>query len=135
MKNVLIFLALSALTGPIWARVILHADFESDPLGAYSLVRCKLGFPGVTWDNGLTGESRVSVVTGGDSAGTGHALRVFYPAYSLGPTGTGGALPSGAQWPSIFGGTADTLYTRFGLFFPKSFDWVKLYICWITIWL
>ncbi len=107
------------------AREFLHADFEVDSLGPYTLVRCKADFPGVTWDNGLSGQSRVSVVTGGDTAGSGHALRVLYPARSLGPTGTGGALPSGAQWASIFGGNADTLYARYRVFFPKGFDWVK----------
>ena len=114
-----------ALVLPAAGREILHADFEADPPGPYSRATCAKSFPGVTWDNGLTGQSRVSVVAGGDTAGGGHALRVFYPAKSLGPSGTGGALPSGAQWPSVFGGVADTLYSSYRVFFPTGFDWVK----------
>lgn len=104
---------------------VLRADFENDPTGPYSRAMCQLAFPGVTWDNGLTGESRVSVVAGGDTAGGGKAIRVLYPLNSLGPGGTGGNPAGGAQWKSMFGGEADTLYARYRLFFPVGFGWTR----------
>lgn len=107
------------------AAELLRADFESDPVGPYTIQMCKGAFPGVTWDDGLTGESRVRVVAGGDTAGDGRALRVFYPANSLGPSGTNGNPAGGAQWKSVFGGDADTLYARYRVFFPDGFGWTK----------
>lgn len=104
---------------------VLRADFEGDPTGPYSRATCQKAFPGVTWDDGLTGESRVAVVAGGDTAGGGKAIRVVYPMNSLGPGGTGGNPAGGAQWKSVFGGDADTLYARYRLFFPVGFGWTK----------
>lgn len=111
--------------GTCRAGEILRADFESDSTGPYSRAMCQKAFPGVTWDNGLTGESRVAVVAGGDTAGSGKAIRVFYPNGSLGPGGTDGNPAGGAQWKSVFGGDADTLYARYRLFFPTGFGWTK----------
>lgn len=104
---------------------VLQATFDGDALGDYSFSACKAAFPGVTWNNGLSPDSRVRVVEGGDTAWSGRSLRVFYPATCLGPTGTGGALACGAQWRSHFGGTRDTLMLRYRVFFPKGFEWVK----------
>jgi hypothetical protein len=102
---------------------VLQADFASDSVGPYSRAECQRSFPGVTWDNGLTGQSRASIAAGGDTAGSGHSLRIFYPAGSLGPTGTDSAPASGAQWKAYFGGTSDTMYARYRVFFPDSFEW------------
>jgi len=104
---------------------VLQANFDVATVGDYSFDACKAAFPGVTWNNGLSPDSRVKVVEGGDTAWSGRALRVFYPATCLGPTGTGGALACGAQWRSNFGGTHDTLMLRYRVFFPKGFEWVK----------
>jgi hypothetical protein len=104
---------------------VLRANFDAVPVGDYSFAACQAAFPGVTWNNGLSPDSRVRVVEGGDTAWSGRALRVFYPATCLGPSGTGGALACGAQWRSNIGGTRDTLMLRYRVFFPKGFEWVK----------
>lgn len=114
-----------AAAGTCFGADFLRADFEADPIGPYTRAQCKISFPGVTWDNGLTGESRVSVVAGGDTAGGGRAIRVSYPFQSLGPGGTNGNPAGGAQWKSAFGGDADTLYARYRFYVPDGFDWVK----------
>ena len=107
------------------ARDLVRADFEADPAGPYTLARCKAAFPGVTWDDGLTDGSRVQVVQGGDTAGGGKAIRVVYPANSLGPSGTNGNPAGGAQWKASFGGRADTLFARYRILVPDGFGWVK----------
>lgn len=104
---------------------LLRADFEAEAPGPYTRERCRASFPGVTWDNGLTGESRVAVVAGGDTAGGGRSIRVAYPMNSLGPGGTNGNPAGGAQWKAVFGGTADTLFARYRFLVPDGFDWVK----------
>ena len=119
-KYVILFAAAACL-----GKDPLRADFEADAPGPYTRAQCLTSFPGVTWDNGLTGESRVSVVVGGDTANGGHAIRVTYPVNSLGPTGTNGNPASGAQWRSYFGGRADTLFARYRFYIPDGFDWVK----------
>jgi len=122
VKTILVIGVFAAAAHP---KDLLRADFEADPAGPYTLAQCKAAFPGVTWDDGLTGESRVSVATGGDTANGGRALRVSYPKNSLGPGGTGGNPASGAQWKSIFGGKADTMFARYRFLVPDGFDWVK----------
>ena len=104
----------------------LHASFDRDPVGPYDYDSCKAEFPGVTWNNGLSpASSRVQVVQGGDTAWSGHSLRVDYPAGCLGPTGTGGAPSCGAQWNSLLPSVRDTLMLRYHVFFPDGFEWVK----------
>jgi hypothetical protein len=104
----------------------LHVSFDQDPSGSYSYDSCKSEFPGVTWNNGLSPDSdRVQVVQGGDTAWSGRSLRVDYPAGCLGPTGTGGAPPCGAQWRSMLPSTRDTLMSRYYVYFPDGFEWVK----------
>ncbi len=100
-------------------REILRADFESDTLGAYTLAQCKAKFPGILFSSGLGSANRVSVVAAGDTAGSGHALRVLYPANVF------GATSSGAEWVSSLSGNGDVVYLRYRLFFPDSFDWTK----------
>jgi hypothetical protein len=112
--------------GMSWSGPFLHVTFDQDPIGLYSYDSCKSEFPGVTWNNGLSADSgRVRVIQGGDTAWAGRALRVSYPAGCLGPTGTGGAPACGAQWRSVLPVARDTLMSRYHVYFPNGFQWVK----------
>jgi len=122
----LLGLVVGTLAGAPLGAQYLQASFDGDPTGFYSYDSCRAEFPGVTWNNGLSPDSdRVQVVQGGDTAWSGHSLRVDYPALCLGPTGTGGAASCGAQWRSILPSTRDTLMLRYHVFFPDGFEWVK----------
>jgi len=119
-------LMVGALAGISSGAQYLHVTFDKDPVGPYSYDSCRAEFPGVTWNNGLSPDGdRVQVVQGGDTAWSGHSLRVDYPARCLGPTGTGGAASCGAQWRSELPSVRDTLMLRYQVFFPNGFEWVK----------
>jgi len=126
MRTPFLFSLISLLATSGIAADVLSVGFDRDPLGDYSFATCKAAFPGITWQNGLTPDSiRVKVVEGGDTAWSGRSLRVFYPAGCLGPSGTGGAAPCGAQWRAPLSTMRDTLMSRYRVFFPQGFQWTK----------
>lgn len=110
-----ILLALLA-TAALHAESILQVDFEADAVGGYTQALVQKEWPGVTWSNGLA-DGRATIVSG-DSA-TGKAVRIAYPARSVGPS------QGGAQWKTFLAGSHDTVTMGYRVRFGTDFDFVK----------
>jgi hypothetical protein len=94
---------------------LLHVDFESDPLGAYTPARLAADFgPGNDWSQGLT-EGRARIV----ATDRGQSLRVLYPGGSVGPS------QGGAQFLVKLPGDHDELYCSYRVRFAPGFDFVR----------
>lgn len=94
---------------------IYQNDFNESPLGTYTPSQWAQEW-NASWENGVT-EGRCEIVPELGSI-DGRALRVHYPADSVGPS-TGGA-----QWKHELP-ASDVLYVRYRVRFSPGFDFVK----------
>jgi hypothetical protein len=90
---------------------LLFVDFESSPVGSYADAAVVADFGNLPWaDDGFT-----EIV----QDARGRALRVHYPAGSVGTT------DGGAVWRAALGGVHDDVTVSFKLRFGPGFDFVR----------
>jgi hypothetical protein len=90
---------------------LLFVDFESSPVGSYANSAIVADFGDLPWaDDGFT-----EIV----EDARGRALRVHYPAGSVGTTG------GGAVWRAALGGVYDDVSVTFKLRFGPGFDFAR----------
>jgi hypothetical protein len=97
------------------ADVLLHVDFENDPVGPYSPERLTADWgPGSDRSEGLK-QGRASIV----ASDRGKSLRVLYPERSVGPE------EGGLQFFAKLAGNHDDLYCSYRVRFASGFDFVR----------